>query len=162
METALTSQRAMRGTVKFLVLLLFASQLTAGQKKARTKQQSAEKVEFCELFQHPARYRGDTVQTTAIYALDMEHATFFDSGCFTEAEANAIFTNRTRGTKKIDKALRNIKLRPALLKVTIVAVFVDEYAGNSITFRGHRYTLRVTKVLAAQKMDLSSGGGSKR
>lgn len=111
--------------------------------------ESVETVSFCDLFRDPARYVGRTVETTAIYTKDLERVTFSDTGCTPHAWANVLFTDGTRGTKKIGKALRKHKLRPAPLTVTVVATFIDEYSGSYITFRGHQYSLKVKEVISA-------------
>lgn len=143
----------MARTLAILFLLVGISGCATVHTHAPKTAQSVETVNFCDLFRHPARYQGKTVETTAIYAADIERVTFFDGGCMSEATANAVFTDGTRGTEKISKALRKHKLRPALLTVTMVATFIDEYAGNSITFRGNRYTLKVKEVLAATQFN---------
>ncbi len=94
-------------------------------------------MDFCDLFRYPARCRCKTVETTAIYIVDIEHVAFFCARCIPEASANAAFTVSTRGTKNWEGSAA--QLRPALLTVTVIATFVDEYVGNMITCRGNRY-----------------------
>jgi hypothetical protein len=143
----------MRRILPVLYLLIGSSGFATAHTRAPNPPKGVRGVDFCDLFRYPERYRGKTVETTAIYVADIEHVTFVNARCIPEARANAVFTDSTHGSKKIARALRHHKLRPALLTVTVVATFVDEYAGNVITFRGTRYSLDVKKVVAATKFN---------
>lgn len=123
--------------------------------------ESIETVSFCDLFQYPARYVGRTVKTTAVYVSDVERVAFVDMDCKSDAFANAVFSDSTRGTEKISKALRKHKLRPAPLMVTVVATFIDEYSGNLITVRPSQYSLKVKEVISATDYHAPSGKNSK-
>jgi len=108
------------------------------------------------------------VKVTATYVADLEGAIFFDDGCkrsdsLREVTANAKFAPSTSGYKKLSNVLRKNKLVPRLARVSIVAVFVDEYAGNRTTVIAGRspYSLEVTKVLTAERVKPSSEAGAK-
>lgn len=158
----------MRTALAFLVLVLSGSQLTAAQNEVGAKEQPVETVDFCDLFRYPARYDGKTVKVTATYVADLERAIFLDDRCkksesLPEVTANAKFTPSTSGYEKLSSILRKNKLVPRLARVSIVAVFVDEYSDNHITVIAgrSRYTLEVTQVLAAERMTPSSEVGPK-
>jgi hypothetical protein len=154
----LNSRGAMRKVLAVLLLTLAGIQPARAQSTAATTPQTVEPVSFCDLMRHPDQYEGKTVKVTATYVADLEGASFFDEGCkksesLPKVMANAKFTRNSDGTNKLTEFLRKKKLVPALASATIVAVFIDEYAGNRITGCSHcsRYTLEVTEVLAVEK-----------
>jgi hypothetical protein len=113
-------------------------------------------VNFCDLMRHPDQYEGKTVKVAATYVADLEQAMFCDGGCkksesLPEVMANAKFAQNAGGYEKLSNILRKNKLVPRLARVSIVAVFIDEYAGNHVTAGRSRYTLEVTEVLTAEK-----------
>jgi hypothetical protein len=153
-------------TSAFLMLVLVVTRTATPQSVAPSAVQEISATDFCDLFRHPDHYTGQTVRTSATYVTDLEGGSFFDEACkksesLPEATANAKFTRSTRGRNKLDKALGNNKLVPDLLKVTIVAVFVDEHAGDRVTACTHcsRYSLEVKEVIAAAKVRPASNPG---
>jgi len=148
--------------IAFLVLVLSCSQFTGAQTGSAIKEQSVQTVDFCDLFRYPARYEGKTVKVTATYSVDMENAAFYDEGCRKSDAVSAFFANAkfssNSGDKKLWKILRRQKLAPRLARVSMLAVFVDEWAGGHSTICPgcSRYTLEVTQILTAEKIKQNS------
>jgi len=146
-------------TIAFLILILSGGRLAGAQDGTEVKEQSVETVDFCDLFRYPSRYDGRMVKVTATYVSDFESARFFDESCkksesLPEVVANVKFTDKTGDYDKLSKILRKEKLVPRTARVSIMAVFDDEWSGDgAVPLAGRsRYTLKVMQVLAAERI----------
>lgn len=149
----------MRRTLTCLALLLFGSRLAAAQHGTVTKEEVVQPVEFCDLFRDTARYNGKTVKVTATYVSDLEGARFLDESCkqsqsLPEVTTNARFSTNVSGLEKLNSLLREIRLVPKVVRVSIEAEFIDEYREDRETCLAgcSRYTLEVERVLTAEKI----------
>jgi hypothetical protein len=162
---------AVRRTLAFLLLVLAGSTLAGAQSKVVTTQE-IETVDFCNLIRHPDQYDGKTVKVRAMYDGSLEGASFSDdnckkSGAESEAEvtANARFTGGSTETAQAFKKLSKFldKHRTDQAKVTMIAVFRDEFFPNRITGGAFfsRYTLQVKQLLAVEPVKPSAARISK-
>jgi hypothetical protein len=148
----------MRRTAALLLLILAGSRSPRTQNQAATIDQGVETVDFCDLYHHVSRYNGREVKVTATYAVGFHEATLYDERCKESPsgdhlEANAKFTEDSTETKQafntLSKFLKKYKASEA--RVTIVAVFHDDYSSGVARAGSPRYTLEVKRLLAVEK-----------
>jgi hypothetical protein len=158
----------MRRTVALLLLVLAGSRLARTQDQVATTDQGVEAVGFCDLFHRPDRYNDNTVKVSATYVVGLHEATFFDDACRESPSgphlvAKAKFAGDSNGTVQAFKTLTDFlkKYKTSQARVTIIAVFRDDYSSGVVHAGSPRYTLDVKRLLAVEKVKLPAETNSK-
>jgi hypothetical protein len=149
----------MRRTVALVLLIVGGAQFTSPRPKATTAGQEVEAVDFCDLFHHPGRYTDNTVKVSATYVLGFHEATLFDNACRESPsgphlEAKVKFARDSNGSGQAFKTLTDFlkRYKTSQARVTIVAVFRDDYSSGVVHEGSPRYTLEVKQLLAVVKV----------
>lgn len=155
--------------IPWMILLatLVASPIVVAQG-IPTGGQKVETVAFCDLFRDVGSYQGKTVMVTSTFGSSLEGAIFFDDACKGSASEpavmNAKFSGNDRQTVQAFKRLSAFlkKHKTSQARVSIIAVFRDEYASGVVVAGPPRYTLDVKQLLTVEKVQAPVETNSKK
>lgn len=146
-----------------VALLLLANQRVGiAQSRNSAEKSQVQVVDFCEMMNHPDSYHDKTVRVSAMYAANSEGAVFFDDNCKkSESQPNVVASAKFTGSreeikrslKEIQKASNKKSGVPQVVRVTMIAVFRDNYAPtrSPVCLTCLRYALEVNHLLNVER-----------